>query len=331
MQDLVSIHLGGAHVPPDRESLSQTDSIFQRPSTSRSKDHRPSGERFSDAAAKEARRQTALEYQRMNAQQRHTKYINDYVKFYGNATQQQQLQPRADLITEMDVIRENYKFIRSTAEDAQTPESWEKDLARDYYQKLFKEYCLGDFSRYKEGKVGLRWRTHKEVVSAKGQFICGNLACSTVSDLKSYEVNFVYMEDGVKKNALVKIRLCGDCARKLNYKKEKERNEEQRAKEKKERKKLRKREKEKLKAKKRKRRYSSSSSDSHSDSYSNSESDSSNSSDSDSRSRKHKRRSSSSSKRRKSNTNDVNDSHRPPAEIKQEPVTEEDPYRGLFL
>lgn len=39
--------------------------------------------------------------------------------------------------------------------------------------KLFKEYAIADLSRYKEGRVGLRWRTQKEVVSGRGQFVCG--------------------------------------------------------------------------------------------------------------------------------------------------------------
>lgn len=29
----------------------------------------------------------------------------------------------------------------------------EKELARKYYDKLFKEYCIADLSRYKENKV----------------------------------------------------------------------------------------------------------------------------------------------------------------------------------
>lgn len=29
----------------------------------------------------------------------------------------------------------------------------EKDLAKKYYDKLFKEYCIADLSRYKENKV----------------------------------------------------------------------------------------------------------------------------------------------------------------------------------
>ncbi len=43
------------------------------------------------------------------------------------------------------------RFIR---EDTDNDESvWEKRLAKKYYDKLFKEYCLADMTRYKEGKV----------------------------------------------------------------------------------------------------------------------------------------------------------------------------------
>jgi protein FRA10AC1 len=29
-------------------------------------------------------------------------------------------------------------------------------------------------SRYKENRIGLRWRTEEEVITGKGQFQCGN-------------------------------------------------------------------------------------------------------------------------------------------------------------
>jgi len=45
------------------------------------------------------------------------------------------------------------------------------------------------------------------------------------SDLQSWEVNFAYVEDGEKKNALVKVRLCKECSYKLNYKKQQKRAE----------------------------------------------------------------------------------------------------------
>ena len=37
--------------------------------------------------------------------------------------------------------------------------------------------------------------------------------------LRTWEVDFGYVEAGVKKNALVKVRLCPDCSWKLNYRK----------------------------------------------------------------------------------------------------------------
>ena len=52
-----------------------------------------------------------------------------------------------------------------------------------------------------------------------GQFTCGSLRCDNRTDLKSWEVNFGYVEAGEKRNALVKLRLCPDCSAKLNYRK----------------------------------------------------------------------------------------------------------------
>ena len=54
-------------------------------------------------------------------------------------------------------------------------------------------------------QIALRWRIEKEVVDGKGQFICGNKKCNEEEGLRSWEVNFAYMEHGEKKNALVKL------------------------------------------------------------------------------------------------------------------------------
>lgn len=53
---------------------------------------------------------------------------------------------------DIDVIRENHKFLW---EDHEEPDSWEKKLAKKYYDKLFKEYCICDLSRFKEKKVNI--------------------------------------------------------------------------------------------------------------------------------------------------------------------------------
>jgi Folate-sensitive fragile site protein Fra10Ac1 len=47
----------------------------------------------------------------------------------------------------------------------------------EYYQKLMQD-----------GKVGLRWRTEKEVVAGKGQFVCGARGCDVRQGLASFEV-----------------------------------------------------------------------------------------------------------------------------------------------
>ena len=88
--------------------------------------------------------------------------------------------------------------------------------------KLFKEYGLANLDRYRENKIALRWRTEKEVVSGKGQFVCGNLSCVSNQDLKAWEVPFAYKESNEKKIALVKLKLCKECSYRLNYKKIKE-------------------------------------------------------------------------------------------------------------
>ncbi|KAL4231453.1 hypothetical protein ACF0H5_009030 [Mactra antiquata] len=134
---------------------------------------------------------------------------------YNNGSKQEFQRDRSRDKTDMDVIRENHKFLWNDDDDEE--ESWAKRLAKKYYDKLFKEYCIADLSRYKENKIAMRWRIEKEVHAGKGQFMCGNKKCNEHEGLKSWEVNFAYMENGEKKNALVKLRLCPDCSYKLNF------------------------------------------------------------------------------------------------------------------
>jgi hypothetical protein len=90
-------------------------------------------------------------------------------------------------------------------------------MARRYYNQLYKEFAIIDLSRYKEGKYGLRWRTEKEVVSTKGQKICGSKHCEVAADLNVYELPFKYVEEGEVKRELIKVCLCPACSAKLNY------------------------------------------------------------------------------------------------------------------
>lgn len=54
-------------------------------------------------------------------------------------------------------------------------------------------------------------------MAGKGQFVCGSKHCSDNDELRSWEINFNYFEHGEKKNALVKLRLCPSCSKRLNY------------------------------------------------------------------------------------------------------------------
>merc|ERR1719382_2266405 len=103
-----------------------------------------------------------------------------------------------------------------------------------------------------ENQFGMRWRVEAEVVTGKGQFVCANKKCSGVKKLRPWEVNFGYVEQNIKKNALIKCRLCHDCSYKLNYHHKK--------------KEVTKRKKKSKKKKKRRKRSRSSSSSSESDS-----------------------------------------------------------------
>ena len=57
--------------------------------------------------------------------------------------------------TDEDALRAAHRFLWDDDEDGSSA-AWDVRLAKEYYRKLFREYALADFSRYKEGAVGLR-------------------------------------------------------------------------------------------------------------------------------------------------------------------------------
>ncbi|KAG7395062.1 hypothetical protein PHYBOEH_004259 [Phytophthora boehmeriae] len=121
---------------------------------------------------------------------------------------------------DLAVLQSKFQFIRDDEADAEEGETdWQVRMSVRYYRQLFREYALADLSRYQEGKIGLRWRTEMEVVSGKGQFSCGNKRCDVRAGLHSYELLFAYVENGEKKRCLVKVRVCGECAEKIFFKK----------------------------------------------------------------------------------------------------------------
>ncbi|XP_069011674.1 protein FRA10AC1 isoform X2 [Embiotoca jacksoni] len=101
----------------------------------------------------------------MNAFERHKKFVGDYILYYGGQMADFRRTVAKDK-TDLDVLRENHRFLWKDEDEEDM--TWEKELAKKYYDKLFKEYCIADLSRYKENKFGFRWRTENEVVSGKG-------------------------------------------------------------------------------------------------------------------------------------------------------------------
>lgn len=89
--------------------------------------------------------------------------------------------------TDYDTLKETYRFVRSEVDDDEL-QDWELRLAKKYYDKLYKEYCIADLKYYEKGKVGMRWRSEKEVIIGKGQFTCGERKCDNAENLHSYEV-----------------------------------------------------------------------------------------------------------------------------------------------
>ncbi|CAD5216074.1 unnamed protein product [Bursaphelenchus okinawaensis] len=152
----------------------------------------------------------------LDAYTRHKLMVNSYLLCYKGASGQLERDSSKDRGI-YDIIKENHRFLWGNEDLTDVAKDWDKQLAKKYYDKLYKEYCIADLSRFEKNQIGLRWRTEKEVVSGKGQFQCGGKHCEKKKKLTSWEVNFSYEEHGEKKNALVKVRLCPECSLKLNF------------------------------------------------------------------------------------------------------------------
>ncbi|XP_064549098.1 protein FRA10AC1 [Drosophila montana] len=181
-----------------------------------------------------------INIEKLTAKERHNYILNQYV--LPTAAENESRNHKRDI----DVIRENHRFLWDEEDADNESLSWEQRLALRYYRKLFKEYCIADLTRYKENKIALRWRTEEEVVTGLGQFQCGSRHCGEREGLRSWEVNFKYIEKSVPQNALVKVRLCPEHTEQLNYRTKKREHKRQRRREKDERKSERKHKKRKL-------------------------------------------------------------------------------------
>ncbi|XP_072851423.2 protein FRA10AC1 homolog [Pogona vitticeps] len=199
---------------PGQWKNSNEDALLKKPFQKEKKSKLAHRQVAADEWDREEARNRRFHLIAMDAYARHKKFVNDYILYYGGNKEDFRRSGVNDK-TDLDIVRENHRFLWREEDEADM--NWEKRLSKKYYDKLFKEYCIADLSKYKENKFGFRWRHEKEVISGKGQFSCGNKHCDEKEGLKSWEVNFGYVEHGEKKNALVKLRLCPECSYKLNF------------------------------------------------------------------------------------------------------------------
>jgi protein FRA10AC1 len=117
-----------------------------------------------------------------SAWDRHKMYVSRYLKVYerdGGKARQAQLDAKNR--NDWDVLKERHRFLRDDEEEGQhnerhgqsgsrTETEYENEVAKRYYNHLFKEYAIADMKHYKTGNLALRWRSEDDVVDGIGQF-----------------------------------------------------------------------------------------------------------------------------------------------------------------
>lgn len=117
---------------------------------------------------------------------------------------------------DVEALSTHHEFVRNDKlDEKELHKKWESRMARRYYDKLYKEYVVADMRLYRLGKLGLRWRTKKDVLAGIGSDVCGALSCGSCERLKTFEVPFQYAECGCVKSELVKLRICRGCSEKM--------------------------------------------------------------------------------------------------------------------
>ncbi|KAF5342285.1 hypothetical protein D9611_001828 [Ephemerocybe angulata] len=130
-----------------------------------------------------------------------------------------------------------HRFLREDTEEG-AEATWDDQLARKYYDSLYREFAVCDLKHYKSGNFSLRWRTEDEVLDGTGETTCGNSRCEyhngpsryrevrDLPPLTTLELPFAYSEQGENKSALVKVVLCPGCVKKLMWKRTKEKEKQ---------------------------------------------------------------------------------------------------------
>eukprot|EP00056_Hartaetosiga_gracilis_P007310 m.106696 g.106696 ORF g.106696 m.106696 type:complete len:251 (-) comp12678_c1_seq2:186-938(-) len=146
--------------------------------------------------------------------ERNKQKMEDSIRWYGGNRQELE-NPVIPVRNDFDVIAEENRFVWDKEDEHNMTK--EKQMAKTFHDKLYKEYVIINLSRYKTGQFGMRWRTEDEVLVGKGEHQCGSTKCEKREKLQTWEVVFKYKERGRDKSDLVKVRLCPKCSKRLNY------------------------------------------------------------------------------------------------------------------
>jgi len=129
-------------------------------------------------------------------------------------------------VADYNELRKAYKFVMPSLpknlEDESTPSSdgkmrWQERMARHYHAHLFKSFAIADLSQLSlsntsisnvpsneniksKRRIGLRWRTGREVREGIGQFTCGNKHCPSFRTIVPYDKNRmeIYLQESNK-------------------------------------------------------------------------------------------------------------------------------------
>jgi len=96
------------------------------------------------------------------------------------------LTPAIAAPSDWEQLRAHFQFVLPTDDNNDDTNNnhkygsnWQERMVQNYHAHLYKEYVLADLSRVLNiGKIGLRWRTEKEVADGRGFRCCGNLMCN---------------------------------------------------------------------------------------------------------------------------------------------------------
>jgi len=131
---------------------------------------------------------------RSKSRKRKRKRRHDSDKKRHNTKTSTSLTPAIAAPSDWEQLRAHFQFVLPTDDNNNDDinknqkygSNWQERMVKNYHAHLYKEYVLADLSRVVDiGKIGLRWRTEKEVADGRGFRCCGNLMCNQCSSSSS--------------------------------------------------------------------------------------------------------------------------------------------------